>query len=329
MKEKVMPEKRVSVVMCTYNGGRFLKEQMDSILSQDYPLYEIIIQDDGSTDDTLEQLEEYRRLHPRLIQIFQNKTRLGFCRNFHQALLRASGDFVAISDQDDIWFSKKIRRQVESIGDYDLCFSDYYTDAQYHLPLTCRVRPRTDFEHLLFYDCTPGHAMLLRNDFIKGIKEWDYLIYYDWWLSVHALMGRGITKVDEPLNWHRHHEESATTHIYKPGRWEAVPHPTWQPYVLGYWHRLHLLRKRNYRHFYTYLSEHIDCQRYPVASRMAKLMLTRNPIGVLQLCLLCCIYYKRTYPGNPHGLSGRIHGFFYPFIAAYGNDLFKLERDRD
>lgn len=312
--------------MCTYNGAQYLKEQMDSILAQDYPLHEVIVQDDGSTDDTLDLLEAYRAAHPELIRVVRNERRLGFCQNFHQALLRATGDLIAISDQDDIWFPQKIRRQVETIGEADICFSDYYTDAEYRLPLHVRVSPRTDFEHLIFYDCTPGHAMLLRRDFVHAIKEWDYAIYYDWWLSVHALMGRGLVKVAEPLNWHRHHAASATTHIYKKGRWEAVAHPTWQPYLLGWLHRRHLQTKGNYHRFYTYLADRIDPARYPVAARMAKLMLTRNPLKTLGLCMLCCRYYDRVYPGRPHGVTGRIHGFFYPFIAAYGNDLFKLEK---
>ena len=58
--------KKVSVVMCTYNGERFLREQLNSILAQDYPLYEIIVQDDRSTDDTWDILKSYCAAHPNL-----------------------------------------------------------------------------------------------------------------------------------------------------------------------------------------------------------------------------------------------------------------------
>lgn len=214
----------VSVVMCTYNGKQFLREQMDSILAQDYPLHEIIVQDDRSTDDTWDILQTYAKAHPGLFKLFRNDEQLGFNRNFHTALLRATGQYVAISDQDDIWFPQKISKQVAAIGNADLCFSDYYTDLHYTLPLHNYVSPRTDFEHMLFYDCTPGHSMLLRTDFVKGIKLWNYDIYYDWWLSMHAQMGHGLVKVDEALNWHRHYDGSATTHVYRKGFYEAVPH---------------------------------------------------------------------------------------------------------
>ena len=99
----------VSVVMCTYNGEQFLREQMDSILAQDYPLHEIIVQDDRSTDDTWDILQTYAKAHPGLFKLFRNDEQLGFNRNFHTALLRATGQYVAISDQDDIWFPPQIR----------------------------------------------------------------------------------------------------------------------------------------------------------------------------------------------------------------------------
>lgn len=318
--------KKVSVVMCTYNGKRFLREQLDSILAQDYPLHEIIVQDDRSTDDTWDILKSYCAAHPNLFRIYRNEEQQGFNRNFHTAMLRATGDLIAISDQDDIWFANKISQQVQTIGEADLCFSDYYTDETYTLPLKNYISPRTNFEHIIFYDCTPGHTMLLKTDFLKRIKEWDYNIFYDWWLSVHALMGNGLVKTPKALNWHRHYAGSVTTRVPKKGFYEPVPHPTWQPYVWGIFHRLHLQHKRNYQFFYRYIYQHTDRKRQPLASKLAHLMTRRNPFALLHLCLLCCKHYDKVYPGNPHGLSGRIHGFFYPMIAAYGNDLFNLEK---
>lgn len=318
--------KTVSVVMCTYNGARFLREQMDSILAQDYPLHEIIVQDDGSTDDTLDILNTYARQHPQ-IHVYRNEERLGFNRNFHTAMLRATGDFIAPADQDDIWFPQKTRRLVEEIGEADVCLGEYFTDAEYRHPLTSHVHPNCHFVHLLFYDCTPGHGMLVRTDFLKGIKHWDYFIYYDWWISFHAHLGRGFRCVREALNWHRHYDGSATTHIYKKGRWEAVPHPTWQPYVLGYFHRLHLQKKGNWQRLYSYLAEQ-TAGRKDLADehRIACLMNKKGPIDTLRLCLLCLRKRDAVYPRKVAGFKGKLRAFFYPLISAYGNDLFKLEK---
>lgn len=315
---------RVSVVMCTYNGRRFLREQMDSILAQDLKPYEIIVQDDLSTDDTWDLLETYQRDYPGLVKIHRNAERLGFNRNFHTAMLRATGDYIAISDQDDIWFPQKLRRQVEAIGTADCCVSEYYTDPTYERPLHHRVTPKLTFEHILFYDPTPGHVMLLRTSFVKNIPEWNYRIYYDWWLAVHALMGRGIALAREPLNWHRHYVGSATTQVFRKGFFEPVEHPTWQPYVVGLLNRYRLQRNVQWKAFYSYLASHIDCNAHPLAATIARLQTRRCPFALLRLCMICARHYKLVYPRNPEGWKGRLHGFFYPMISAYGNALFKL-----
>ena len=110
-----MEKKTVSVVMCTYNGERFLREQMDSILAQTYPIHEIIISDDCSTDGTIDILREYAAKHT-FIKIHQNARNIGFNSNFYHAFNRATGEYIAISDQDDIWFPQKIEEQVKQIS---------------------------------------------------------------------------------------------------------------------------------------------------------------------------------------------------------------------
>lgn len=318
---------KVSVVMCTYNGARFLQEQLDSILGQDYPLHEIVVQDDQSTDGTWEILEAYRTARPGLFRLYRNESRLGFNVNFRTAMRRATGDYIALSDQDDIWFAQKIRRQVETIGAADLCFTAYYTDKEFVEPLREVVSLPQHFEYMLFGDVL-GHTMLLRADFAKGIDDWDDEIYYDWWLSLRAQMGRGIVKVDEPLNWHRHYVGSATTRVLKRGKWEPVAHPTWQPYVYGYFHRLHLQKKGNYRRMYGYIVDHIDARRFPVPAKMARLMLRRDPFSLLRLCILCAKHHEKVHPKGHKGLKGYFRGFFYPLVFSYGNNFFKLEKEK-
>lgn len=322
---KSMEEKdpRVSVVMCTYNGAAFLREQLDTILAQDYPLHEILVQDDCSTDGTPAILSDYAARDSR-VHVFRNAERMGFNRNFHTAMLRATGDFIAIADQDDIWFPQKIRRQVEEIGDCDVCYSEYFTDPEYREPLHVRVCPNNRIEHLLFYDCTPGHTMIVRRDFFRSISHWDYEIYYDWWLSVHAHLGRGIHLVREPLNWHRHHVASATTRIYRKGWREVAERPTWQPYVLGYFHRRHLQRKGNWQRFYRYVAAQTEGDAHAMAHRIAVGMYRRSLPALLSLCWLCARNVNLVYPRPQSGWRGKLRGFFYPLISAYGNDLFKL-----
>ena len=313
----------VSVVMCTYNGERFLEEQMDSILSQDYPLLEVIVQDDGSSDDTVDILHRYARRDAR-VHVYRNERQLGINRNFHTALLRARGELVAVADQDDIWFPQKVRRQVECIGQAVLCYSDHYADERYELPLKRLVSPRASFEQQLFSSNVAGHTMLLRTDFVRSIKEWDYHTYYDWWLVLHAHLRSSIVHLHEALNWHRHYEGSATTHVYRRGFYEAVPHPTWQPYVFGVFHRLHLQNQPNWRRFYGYWARVIDARRFPLQHTIARLMLRRDPLALLHLCYLCLHHRYSIYPRPEESWRGRLRAFCYPLISAYGNDFFKL-----
>lgn len=98
--------KTVSIVLCSYNGEHFLKTQLDSIVCQTYPIHELIIQDDGSTDHTLDIAREYAAQYP-FIRVEQHPQNLGFNRNFENALKKATGDFIAIADQDDIWYPEK------------------------------------------------------------------------------------------------------------------------------------------------------------------------------------------------------------------------------
>ena len=112
---------RISVVVCTYNGERYLKEQLESILQQSYPVEEIIVQDDGSTDDTMQLLRDYAQRYPQ-IKVYNNDSgQHGINANFFSAMQRAKGDYIAISDQDDIWEPDKLRLQAEAIGDKLLC----------------------------------------------------------------------------------------------------------------------------------------------------------------------------------------------------------------
>lgn len=102
-----MSLKRVSVVLCTYNGEKYIREQLESIVSQTYPIHELLIQDDCSTDATPLIIEEYKEKYP-FIRFYRNKNNLGFNRNFWKAFEKVTGDYIAISDQDDIWVDTKI-----------------------------------------------------------------------------------------------------------------------------------------------------------------------------------------------------------------------------
>lgn len=100
---------KISVAMCTYNGERFLNEQLDSILAQTIPVDEIIICDDGSNDSTVKILTDYKNRHPKVIKIFNNPKTLKSVKNFEKAISLCTGDIIFLSDQDDIWHTEKVK----------------------------------------------------------------------------------------------------------------------------------------------------------------------------------------------------------------------------
>lgn len=113
----------VSVVLATYNGIKYLQQQLNSLDAQDYPNLEVIIIDDASTDETYEYLTNYvnRRNNYMLLR---NETNLGVVNTFERGIILAKGDYIALCDQDDVWFPHKIQTLMANIGDDYLIHSD-------------------------------------------------------------------------------------------------------------------------------------------------------------------------------------------------------------
>jgi glycosyltransferase involved in cell wall biosynthesis len=99
---------KISVALCTYNGENFLEKQLDSILNQTVPVNEIVVCDDCSKDNTISILEKYSVKYPNLFKIYKNEQNLRSNKNFEKAIKLTSGDYIFLSDQDDIWKTNKV-----------------------------------------------------------------------------------------------------------------------------------------------------------------------------------------------------------------------------
>lgn len=309
----------VSVVIATYNGEKYLREQLDSILSQTCPPEEIILQDDSSTDSTPAICREYESRHSN-IYFYENETNLGFNRNFKSAALKATGYFVAFSDQDDIWFPTKIEKQVAAIGDHDICFTTHLRGAQQEGSRL--VSPQYTFLSNLFQGFA-GHTMLFRRDFIQKESNWTDYIIYDWALIINAHLGRGITRIDEPLNWHRSHEDSAASELHK----KFYPHEKasthYEPLLHGPANYFGLQKKKNWKLFYQYIYDHTGKKKFPLEHKVCKLLLDKGRwLSLIRLCFICLLHYKTVYPDKKR--ANRIRGFLYPFIFSYHNTSYDL-----
>lgn len=117
-----------SVALCTYNGERYIREQLESILDQTMPVDEIVVCDDGSTDGTLQIIESFIGTTDTTIHIHRNENNLGPAKNFQKAINLCSGDIIFLSDQDDLWMPEKVETIVHYF-DFNPGHQVVYTDA--------------------------------------------------------------------------------------------------------------------------------------------------------------------------------------------------------
>lgn len=307
----------VSVVMCTYNGEKFLREQLDSIVQQSYPIHELLIQDDQSTDRTTEIIKEYQARYP-FIRLHINEKNLGFNANFHTALCSATGDFISISDQDDVWHPDKLKEMMACIGNKAMCFSFSATPQDHSIDdIERRLNNNESLERLLFSNCVPGHSMLLCRSMIEKIPFWDDNMLYDWWLAVNAQLYGGVVRCNKILTNHRVHQESAMSLFYQKNYKKAKPY---LPYLKGYQSYRALRKKESWQKFYRHIYRESNEQKeLNTAHRIVDAMLGRSFFSFLKLCLFCTIHKDKIAARKK---INHLRAFFYPCFYAYKNKCF-------
>jgi glycosyltransferase involved in cell wall biosynthesis len=219
-----MTPKLISIAMATYNGEKFLREQLDSILAQTYTNLEIIICDDNSTDSTYEILHEYALLDSR-IKLFKNETNLGVVKNFERVLSLSTGEFIALADQDDIWLPEKTEILLNKIENYDLVCSSFVLidkdgkeipKKKSFIKDIVKSLFKKEIKHTvetIFYtNFVTGCTTLVRKSLlIKALPIPDGECYHDWWIATVALKQNGIKYLfDHQLILYRQHAKNHT-----------------------------------------------------------------------------------------------------------------------
>ncbi len=205
----------VSVALCTYNGGRYIDEQIASVLAQRDVNLEVVVCDDGSTDDTCARVQAWAERDARL-RLRRNARRLGFSANFAQAMVHCRGEFIAPCDQDDRWHADKLALLLGHIGEASLCYCDSALVDEQGRPLGQRLSDRTGMYSgrgvlpLCFWNSVSGHAMLFRRALLD--KAWPFPAdgFHDWWLAAAAASQDGVRYLAQPLVDYRQHERSQT-----------------------------------------------------------------------------------------------------------------------
>lgn len=202
----------ISVCIATYNGARYIGEQLASILKQLSAEDEVVVSDDGSTDGTIDIV---RSLNDRRIRIVDGPRRHSPTLNFERALHNAKGDYVFLADQDDVWLEGKVRRCVEELQKCDCVVSDArVTDSCLNttsesLFQLMHVR-RGRLSNLLWRNGYTGCCMAFRREVLsKALPFPTDIPMHDIWIgNVAAFCGR-LRFIDDRLLLFRRHD--ATT----------------------------------------------------------------------------------------------------------------------
>ncbi|WP_375447090.1 glycosyltransferase family 2 protein [uncultured Fibrella sp.] len=203
----------VSVVLATYNGERFLEAQLDSIVRQTYSNLEVVIVDDCSTDATPAILGNYANKYP-FVRVVLNENNLGYVRNFEKGMLLATGDYIAPSDQDDIWHLDKISTLIAEIGDSDLVYADSRLideDGNSLNMVISDVKPVQNFDNCLafaIWNTAPGHAMLITKELVRQTTPFPTSLPHDHWLCFVATFRKPIRFVPDVLVDYRQHSQN-------------------------------------------------------------------------------------------------------------------------
>ena len=212
-----MEDKKVAILMSTYNGEKYIKEQLDSLLNQTYKNIDIYIRDDESKDSTVEIIENYMK-SVNNIKLIKGKN-LGFVKSFFVLLKNVEeADYYAYCDQDDIWMEDKIQRVVEHLSKLDeskpnLYFSnsDYY-DGEMNFVAHGDSKKVYNFRNSLVECVSQGMTMCINK------KARDYIVdnipqncvFHDWWTYMICAGMGNIVYDEKPLVKYRRHTKSVT-----------------------------------------------------------------------------------------------------------------------
>ena len=205
----------ISIAMCTYNGSRYLREQLDSLVYQTYPNLEISIFDDCSKDDTVAIVQEYASKFP-MIKLHQNPVNLGYQENFAANFKACQGEFIAPCDQDDIWALDKIEKLYNILEDHILVYHDSELIDGDGKSMGIKMSSKLNFvkgknpNSFLFFNCVSGHSMLFRKVLLEHIFPFPKKGFYDHWMVYVASHYGSIDFKNECMVSYRQHQNSIT-----------------------------------------------------------------------------------------------------------------------
>ena len=216
---------KTSVALCTYNGEKFLAQQLESILNQTVLVDEIVVCDDGSTDNTVSILENYRKEHPNTIKIYKNEKNLRSVKNFEKAISLCNNEIIFLSDQDDVWKENKVEKILiffnENPNKNSVCTNGKGIDEQGRIldKLTIWDTPQilrnsnieVNFFNIIAYieNIATGAGMAFRKNIIGKIVPFPSHegFHHDEWIALVTSHEKSFDMIDDKLFFYRVHPE--------------------------------------------------------------------------------------------------------------------------
>lgn len=218
---------KVDIALATYNGAAYLREQLESILAQDYKDWRLFIRDDGSTDGTLAILDEYAAKHPEKIRLLpgDNKKPLGINGNFSALLAATSAPYVMCADQDDTWYPNKISLTLSGLQELereqgstvpllvhtDVTVTNEVLEVVYPSRMKhYRVQPeQSSLSRLLIQNTVQGCTMMMNRALLSAALPIPQGVrIYDMWLAQVAAALGDIGYIDRSTMSYRQHKSN-------------------------------------------------------------------------------------------------------------------------
>jgi glycosyltransferase involved in cell wall biosynthesis len=233
---------KFSVAMCTYNGADFLSDQLESIIAQSRQPDEIIVCDDGSTDETQTLLRQFAATSPVPVSLHFNEQNLGSVKNFEKAISLCTGDVIALSDQDDVWRADKLRLIEDAFRNAPkggMVFSDaeivdenlqslerrMWDQVSFDAHKRKLVRQGRALEVLITGWTVTGATMAFRSELVKlclPIPDGIAMIH-DGWIALNVAAVAEVVMIEEPLIKYRQHRRQQ---IGEPSKIETETEPS-------------------------------------------------------------------------------------------------------
>lgn len=212
---------RISVAMPTYNGEKYLREQLDSIYNQTMIPDEVVVVDDCSKDGTVDILREYQNKYG--LKFCVNEQNLGYNKNFEKAIKLCTGDYIALSDQDDIWFPEKIEESYKTISKYPSDKPALVSSFGQQVNADMRaVRHEVsgfqsgDWHLQLTRYYSQGCTLMMNRKLLEYVIPFPDDIIYDAYIGLIASMIGNREYIGKPLMYYRLHGGNSLANKEKP-----------------------------------------------------------------------------------------------------------------